>query len=72
MALHKVKAEFEKFGELLEKAQKNIHPGLGRLDDVAGTIPHAMQWQLKNVEQLSLRKYQGVLSDLLGDGDKER
>jgi DNA recombination protein RmuC len=47
-----VKTEFEKFGGLLEKAQRNIQTGLGQLDDVVGTRTKAIQRQLRNVETL--------------------
>ena len=47
-----VKKEFEVFGGLLNKAQKNIQTGLGQLDDVVGTRTRAIQRQLKNVESL--------------------
>jgi len=47
-----VKSEFEKFGGLLEKAQKNIQTGLGQLDDVVGTRTRAIQRQLRDVEAL--------------------
>ena len=50
--LASVKTEFEKFGGLLEKAQKNIQTGLGQLDDVVGTRTRAIQRQLRNVESL--------------------
>jgi DNA recombination protein RmuC len=46
------KKEFEVFGGLLEKAQKNIQTGLGQLDDVVGTRTRAIQRQLRNVESL--------------------
>lgn len=67
-----VKAEFEKFGGLLEKAQKNIQTGLGQLDDVVGTRTRAIQRQLKNVEQLPAAEAPTVLPDLLGDGGEEK
>lgn len=66
-----VKTEFEKFGGLLEKAQKNIQTGLGQLDDVVGTRTRAIQRQLKNVEQLPAAEAPTVLPDLLGDGGEE-
>ena len=47
-----VKKEFEVFGGLLEKAQKNIQTGLGQLDDVVGTRTRAIQRQLRDVETL--------------------
>ncbi len=50
--LGSVKKEFEVFGGLLNKAQKNIQTGLGQLDDVVGTRTRAIQRQLKNVESL--------------------
>ncbi len=50
--LSSVKTEFEKFGGLLEKAQKNIQAGLGQLDDVVGTRTRALQRQLRDVESL--------------------
>lgn len=50
--LGSVKKEFEVFGGLLEKAQKNIQTGLGQLDDVVGTRTRAIQRQLREVETL--------------------
>ncbi len=50
--LGNVKKEFENFGGLLEKAQKNIQTGLGQLDDVVGTRTRAINRELKNVESL--------------------
>lgn len=47
-----VKTEFEKFGGLLEKAQKNIQTGLGQLDLVSGVRTRAIQRKLKTVESL--------------------
>ncbi|MBK7588543.1 MAG: DNA recombination protein RmuC [Bacteroidetes bacterium] len=47
-----VKKEFENFGGLLEKAQKNIQTGLGQLDDVVGTRTRAINKQLRQVESL--------------------
>ena len=49
-----VKKEFENFGGLLEKAQKNIQTGLGQLDDVVGTRTRAINRQLRQVESLPL------------------
>jgi len=50
--LANVKAEFEKFGGMLEKAQRNIQTGLGQLDDVVGARTRAIKRQLRNVEGL--------------------
>jgi DNA recombination protein RmuC len=51
--LANVKAEFEKFGGMLEKAQRNIQTGLGQLDDVVGARTRAIKRVLKGVEGLS-------------------
>jgi DNA recombination protein RmuC len=58
--LGSVKSEFEKFGGLLEKAQKNIQTGLGQLDDVVGTRTRAIQRQLRNVESLPAAEAQNL------------
>jgi DNA recombination protein RmuC len=50
--LGSVKKEFETFGGLLEKAQKNIQVGMGQLDEVVGTRTRAIQRELRNVERL--------------------
>ncbi|KYP14117.1 DNA recombination protein RmuC [Flavihumibacter sp. CACIAM 22H1] len=62
-----VKKEFENFGGLLEKAQKNIHTGLGQLEDVMGTRTRAIQRQLRTVESLPAVEAPPVLPDLLED-----
>jgi DNA recombination protein RmuC len=62
-----VKSEFEKFGGLLEKAQKNIQTGLGQLDDVVGTRTRAIQRQLRNVESLPAVETQNLLTDVALD-----
>lgn len=50
--LAKVKTEFDTFGGLLAKAQKNIQTGLGQLDEVAGKRTRAIQRNLRNVHSL--------------------
>lgn len=65
--LGSVKSEFEKFGGLLEKAQKNIQTGLGQLDDVVGTRTRAIQRQLRNVESLPAAEAQNLLPDVAID-----
>ena len=50
--LGSVKQEFEKFGGLLEKAQKNFHTGMGHLDELVGKRTKAIQRQLRDVEVL--------------------
>jgi len=68
--LSTVKGEFDKFGGLLEKAQKNIQLGLGQLDDVAGTRTRAIQRQLRNVQSLpAAADVQSLLSETRLDID---
>lgn len=62
-----VKSEFEKFGGMLEKAQKNIQTGLGQLDDMVGTRTRAINRQLKKVESLPAKEGEKLLPDLLSD-----
>lgn len=62
-----VKSEFDKFGGLLEKAQKNIQTGLGQLDDVVGTRTRALQRHLRNVESLPTEETQNLLPDAAVD-----
>lgn len=62
-----VKTEFEKFGGLLEKAQKNIQTGLGQLDDVVGTRTRAIQRQLRNVQSLPAAESKNLLPDMTLD-----
>jgi len=62
-----VKTEFDKFGGMLEKAQKNIQTGLGQLDDVVGTRTRAIQRQLKNVESLPVAEVEDIIPDIASD-----
>jgi DNA recombination protein RmuC len=48
-----VKKEFDNFGGLMGKAQKNIQTGLDQLDDVMGVRTRAIQRKLKSVETLT-------------------
>jgi DNA recombination protein RmuC len=50
--LGSVKKEFENFGGMLEKAQKNIQTGMSQLDEVVGTRTRAIQRQLRGVDAL--------------------
>ena len=50
--LSEVKKEFDNFGGLMQKAQKNIQTGLNQLDDVMGKRTRAIQRKLKNVTVL--------------------
>jgi len=51
--LSAVKKEFNQFGGMLDKAQKNIQTGLNQLDDVVGVRTRAIQRQLKGVETMN-------------------
>ncbi len=63
--LANVKAEFEKFGGMLEKAQKNIQTGLGQLDDVVGTRTRAIKRQLKDIQTLPAVEGQIALPEII-------
>lgn len=69
--LGSVKKEFESFGGLLEKAQKNIQTGLGQLDDVVGTRTRAIQRQLRNVESLPAVEAKNILPEILDSETEE-
>ncbi len=62
--LSAVKGEFEKFGGLLEKAQKNIQVGMGQLDEVVGTRTRAIQRQLRKVGSLPAVEGQSLLPEI--------
>lgn len=70
--LSAVKGEFEKFGGMLEKAQKNIQVGLGQIDEVVGTRTRAIQRQLRNVGSLPAVEGQSLLPEIgLDIGEEE-
>ena len=55
-----VKAEFEKFGGLLEKAQKNLQTANNQLEEVMGKRTRAIQRQLRSVEALPAKEEQNA------------
>lgn len=63
-----VKREFQTFGDLLTKAQKNIQGGLDDIDKLVGTRTRAIQRKLKEVETL---KIEGPALLIPDDGDDE-
>ena len=69
--LSSVKGEFEKFGGLLEKAQKNIQVGLGQIDEVVGTRTRAIQRELRKVQSLPAADTQGLLPEIGLDINEE-
>ncbi len=61
-----VKKEFENFGGMMNKAQKNIQTGLDQLDDVMGKRTRAIQRKLKSVETLSEAESKNIIPELAG------
>jgi len=59
-----VKKEFENFGGMMQKAQKNIQTGLNQLDDVMGKRTRAIQRKLKNVETLNEGQAKAILPEI--------
>jgi DNA recombination protein RmuC len=59
-----VKKEFENFGGLLEKAQKNLQTASNQLDEVMGKRTRAIQRRLKGVEALSSEETALVLPEI--------
>ena len=59
-----VKKEFEKFGGMLEKAQKNLQTASGQIEEVLGTRTRAIQRKLKEVETLSDQDARAILPEI--------
>lgn len=64
-----IKTEFEKFGGMLEKAQKNLHTASNQLDELVGKRTKAIQRRLRDVESLPQAEATGFLP--LTDADLE-
>ncbi|MCC8174803.1 MAG: DNA recombination protein RmuC [Odoribacter sp.] len=58
-----VKTEFEKFGGMLEKAQKSIQTANTHIEQVMGPRTRAIQRQLRNVEALPIGESEALLTD---------
>ena len=73
--LGEVKKEFNNFGGMMQKAQKNIQTGLNQLDDVMGVRTRAIERKLKDVSSLdenpSKPKLTSPINDNLLDFDQE-
>lgn len=73
--LGEVKKEFNNFGGMMQKAQKNIQTGLNQLDDVMGKRTRAIERKLKDVSSLdenpSKPKLTSPINDNLLDFDQE-
>jgi len=66
--LGSVKKEFENFGGMLEKAQKNIQTGMSQLDEVVGTRTRAIQRQLRGVDSLPVADTENkILPDIIDE-----
>jgi DNA recombination protein RmuC len=59
-----VKTEFENFGKLLDKTQKNLHTATSQLDELVGKRTRAIQRSLKNVETLPANEAAVYLPEL--------
>lgn len=66
-----VKTEFEKFGGLLEKAQKNLHTASDTVDELLGKRSRAISRKLKNIEALPAAEAQQLLPGLDQEGIEE-
>lgn len=60
-----VKTEFEKFGGLIEKVQKNLQTGLDDLDTLVGTRSNMIRRKLKSIEALSESDAKLALPEML-------
>ena len=73
--LGEVKKEFNNFGGMMQKAQRNIQTGLNQLDDVMGVRTRAIERKLKDVSTLdespSKPKLNPPINDNLLDFDQE-
>jgi len=73
--LGEVKKEFNNFGGMMQKAQKNIQTGLNQLDDVMGVRTRAIERKLKDVSSLdegtSKPKLNSPINDNLLEFDQE-
>lgn len=66
-----VKTEFNKFGGVLEKAQKKINEANKEIDTLVGTRTRMMMSKLKKVEELPAVESQNVLENLEQNENEE-
>jgi len=68
-----VKKEFESFGGMLEKAQKNLLTASSQIDEVMGKRTRAIQRKLKSVDTLSEGESRKVIPEIgvFSDEDEE-
>jgi len=62
-----IKTEFEKFGGMLEKAQKNLHVATNQLDELVGKRTKAIQRKLREVESLPAAEASAYLPEFSAD-----
>lgn len=65
-----VKAEFEKFGGLLEKAQKNLQTANNQLEEIMGKRTRAIQRQLRSIEVLPTKEGPNTLLESFSEEDE--
>jgi DNA recombination protein RmuC len=63
-----VKTEFSKFGDLLEKAKKNIDTASATIEQLQGTRTKAINRKLREVEALPTDQAAAVLPDMSEEG----
>lgn len=66
-----VKTEFDKFGGLLEKAQKNLNVASDQLGELIGTRTNAIKRKLREVESLPAGESQALLGFSSDDDETE-
>ncbi|MDD2798518.1 MAG: DNA recombination protein RmuC [Bacteroidales bacterium] len=66
-----VKSEFEKFGGMLDKAQKNIHAASDNLSELMGARSNAIRRKLREVESLPSSESQNILGITPTDEEEE-
>jgi DNA recombination protein RmuC len=64
-----VKTEFNKFGGVLEKAQKKISEANQELDNLVGTRTRILLSKLKNVQELPSQQSEKLLGDAGEEGE---
>jgi len=65
-----IKTEFNKFGGMLEKAQKNLHTASNQLDELVGKRTKAIQRRLRDVESLPQAESAAFLPEV-SEGDDD-
>ena len=66
-----VKTEFSKFGDLLEKAKKNIDSASATIEQLQGTRTKAIKRKLREVEALPADQASALLPDMSGEGGSD-